>query len=780
MQLDNRAYEFMKQAKQQGISKEEVFSLLQSKGYDLGLNDQPAPQQTAQPSQDNYSALDKAKYIGRAAGEGLTFGLGDIVGGITNTLVAPIGKTVNTIREGAPITTSDFNPIQNFKEGRGDFVREQQQFAQEHPVLNFGGELGGGLITGAVGAGKKLITAAGKQGLKALANEGAREGAKFGLAYGAGSGLTQDTEKLSVSNALKGGAEGLITGAALGAAVPVAVTGTGRGVQRFLGTKGYAQRAADEIFKEAGGKEIGQVVRTEKGTRALKEAIKADDKVARAVRDVSDQKLIDSADKTKDIINNTLGVDNIVNARNQARAFYDDVVNNSTTKIPQSIYSNKGTQEALAKAIAEDYSGELAKKGPNSLAVAQKAKEKLDDMIEASYEIGDYGVRKPTSKTQDLIAVKNAFVKQLDAIAPEYKMARDQFTKAVKPYDLLEGLTKTTGRERANTIKSVLTNKNKEAISSVFGKEKAGQLFDTLRSQSIENERFNKLYNAAENQLTKENPKTQGLVREALESFGSIVGNAVDMARLGGATRGRRRIGEILLGMGEKEATRPNLSVSGILANKLKEKGGYAMKEPEKLVTNLNENEVLLKLPQGKRKEFLDFVDKDSNHTVAFSRFSEMAQKLKNKLNAKSINEVFEKSSDEERNMLSDALRNLNNSYSEAYEKFINPKNLPPKAFYNGIKLGKQLVKGHWSKGGHVEGDDIITFYAREYKPSDLEKYFNVRNNTDTMTDYFDKDKIDFRPGDKFYKQALEAFNAQTSKRNRKSISQILRNQEEK
>lgn len=582
MQLDNRAYEFMKQAKQQGISKEEVFSLLQSKGYDLGLNAQPAPQQTAQPSQDNYSGLDRAKYIGRAGAEGLTFGMGDIVGGLTNTIVAPIGKTVNTIREGAPLSVSDFNPIQNFKEGRGDFVREQQQFAQAHPVLNFVGELGGGLITGAAGAGKKLITTAGKQGLKSLAKEGAREGSKFGLAYGAGSGLTQDAEKLSVSNALKGGAEGLVTGAALGAAAPVAVTGTGRGVQRFLGTKGYAKRAAEDIFKEAGGKEIGQVVRTEKGTRALKEAIKADDKVARAVRDVSDQKLIDSADKTKDIINNTLGVDNIVNARNQARAFYDDVVNNSTTKIPQSIYSNKGTQEALSKAIAEDYSGELAKKGPNSLAVAQKAKEKLDDMIEASYEIGDYGVRKPTSKTQDLIAVKNAFVRQLDAIAPEYKMAREQFTKAVKPYDLLEGLTKTTGRERANTIKSVLTNKNKEAISSVFGKEKAGQLFDTLRDQSIENERFNKLYNAAENKLTKETPKTQGLIREALESFGSIVGNAVDMARIGGATRGRRRIGEILLGIGKDQPQKPRGSVLEALANKMKEEGGYAMNDLSK------------------------------------------------------------------------------------------------------------------------------------------------------------------------------------------------------
>lgn len=593
MQLDDRALQFLTAAKQAGKSKEEAFAFLQSKGYDVGIAQPEHVAQPYTPPQDKYSGADKAKYTTRAAIEGATLGLGDIVAGGTNVLASDLaqathGKSFGDRVQAAGRLLRTLNPVispisaiqalrrPEFKEGRREFVTEQEEFAKSHPYMNISGELAGGLLTGGLGGGGKAIASqAGKQGIKALAKEGARQGAIYGGLYGAGSGLTEEADKLSVENALKGGASGAIGGAVLGAALPAAAVGGTRAAQAFLGTRGYAQRAANEIIQEAGGKEIGQIVRTEKGTRALKEAIKADDKVARALRDISDQKLIDSADKTKDIINNTLGVDNIVNARNQARAFYDDVVNNSTTKIPQSIYNNKGTREALAKAVAEDYSGELAKKGPNSLAVAQKAKEKLDDMIEASYEIGDYGVRKPTSKTQDLIAVKNAFVKQLDAIAPEYKMAREQFTKAVKPYDLLEGLTKTTGRERANTIKSVLTNKNKEAISSVFGKEKSEQLFDTLRAQSVENERFNKLYNAAETKLTKEQPQSQGLIREALESVGSIVGNAVDMARFGGARRGRRQIGEILLGI-EKERNTP--SISKIIANKIKEEGGYAMK----------------------------------------------------------------------------------------------------------------------------------------------------------------------------------------------------------
>ena len=350
----------------------------------------------------------------------------------------------------------------------------------------------------------------------------------------------------------------MVGGAVLGAALPAAAVGGTRAAQAFLGTRGYAQRAANEIIQEAGGKEIGQIVRSDKGTRALKEAIKADDNVARVVRETADNQIINSAEKTKDIINKTLGVDDIVNARNEARALYDNAVNQSTKQLPSDIYSNKATQEALAKAIAEDYSGDLASKGTNSLAVAQRAKEKLDDMIAASYEVGNYGVQKATSKTRDLMKVRNAFVNKIDELAPEYKLAREQFAKSIKPYEILEGLTQESGRERSNTIKSILTNKNKKAITDVFGKEKANQLFSALRAQSIENERFNKLYNAAESKLTKEQPQARGLIREALESAGSIVGNAVDVARFGGARRGRRQIGEILLGI-EKERNTPSI-----------------------------------------------------------------------------------------------------------------------------------------------------------------------------------------------------------------------------
>lgn len=575
-QLDERALNFIKTAKEKGWPKEEVRGFLASKGYDVGIA-QPEPvAQPYTPPQDKYSGADKAKYTTRAAIEGATLGLGDIVAGGTNVLASDLaqvtggqsfgdrvksaGRLLTTLNPvNAPISAIQTLRRPEFKEGRREFATEQEEFAKSHPYMNIGGELIGGLLTGGLGGGGKAIASqAGKQGIKALAKEGARQGAIYGGLYGAGSGLTEDADKLSAENALKGGASGLVGGAVLGAALPAAAVGGTRAAQAFLGTRGYAQRAANEIIQEAGGKEIGQIVRSDKGTRALKAAIKADDDVARVVRETADNQIINSAEKTKDIINKTLGVDDIVNSRNEARALYDSAVNQSTKQLPSDIYSNKATQEALSKAIAEDYSGELASKGPNSLAVAQRAKEKLDDMIAASYEVGNYGVQKATSKTRDLMKVRNAFVKKIDELAPEYKLAREQFAKSIKPYEILEGLTQESGRERANTIKSILTNENKKAITDVFGKEKANQLFSELRAQSIENDRFNKLYNAAETKLTKERPQAQGLIREALESAGSIVGNAIDVARFGGARRGRRQIGEILLGI-EKERKTPSI-----------------------------------------------------------------------------------------------------------------------------------------------------------------------------------------------------------------------------
>lgn len=324
MQLDDKAYSFIQTAKQNGWDKNEVMSFLQEKGYDMGL-DTPTQPVKAPAQPDPYSGLEKAKYFGRAAGEGALLGTGDMAAGYTNVLAndaADItqGKDLKTRAKGygnyllhtlMPATAAKDN---GFNQGRNEFIAEQKAFGDVHPWLNLGGEMLGGLVTGALGAGKKLAATAGKQGLKALAGEGAREGAKFTGAYGFGSGLTSEQDKLSIANALKGGAGGVLGGAILGASLPVGIAGIAKGagvVGKGLGRIGrvinsdFAGQPTQEAVAEV-AKKAPQVFVNEWGEiqtpKALQRLLDIDEKaVQQAAKegvpliDLADQKMLGTA-----------------------------------------------------------------------------------------------------------------------------------------------------------------------------------------------------------------------------------------------------------------------------------------------------------------------------------------------------------------------------------------------------------------------------------------------------------------------------------------------------
>lgn len=99
----------------------------------------------------------------------------------------------------------------------------------------------------------------------------------------------------------------------------------------------------------------------------------------------------------------------------------------------------------------------------------------------------------------------------------------------------------------------------------------------------------------------------------------------------------------------------------------------------------------------------------------------------------------------------------------------------PPLFYWNGIKDGKgeQLQRAWYSLGklnGYPEG--TISIYARDYsgfseKVSDC---FRIENDTDTQTDYFDKDTIRVIPAHPLYsaiRAAMEACSARNAKRAR-------------
>lgn len=94
------------------------------------------------------------------------------------------------------------------------------------------------------------------------------------------------------------------------------------------------------------------------------------------------------------------------------------------------------------------------------------------------------------------------------------------------------------------------------------------------------------------------------------------------------------------------------------------------------------------------------------------------------------------------------------------------------KFFYNGIKAnGGKLQKAHYSFGNYTTESGInpasVTIYARDYDgfSAEVAAAFPVENNTDTQTDYFEKDRIRVSPEHPLYAAVVAAYDAQQVKR---------------
>lgn len=85
-----------------------------------------------------------------------------------------------------------------------------------------------------------------------------------------------------------------------------------------------------------------------------------------------------------------------------------------------------------------------------------------------------------------------------------------------------------------------------------------------------------------------------------------------------------------------------------------------------------------------------------------------------------------------------------------------------PIFYYNGIKdaKGAELQKVFYSSGkllNHPEG--TLTIYKRDYGRFSalVHGCFEVQNDSDSMTDYFEKDRIRVLPGHPLYAEVLAA-----------------------
>lgn len=92
------------------------------------------------------------------------------------------------------------------------------------------------------------------------------------------------------------------------------------------------------------------------------------------------------------------------------------------------------------------------------------------------------------------------------------------------------------------------------------------------------------------------------------------------------------------------------------------------------------------------------------------------------------------------------------------------------KFYYNGIRdSDKTLQKAFYSKGNFRNlPESTIAIYAKSYYPTfsnEVQENFTVKNDSDSMTDYFVTDSIYVTPDHPLYDKVNEAFNKQEEHR---------------
>lgn len=106
------------------------------------------------------------------------------------------------------------------------------------------------------------------------------------------------------------------------------------------------------------------------------------------------------------------------------------------------------------------------------------------------------------------------------------------------------------------------------------------------------------------------------------------------------------------------------------------------------------------------------------------------------------------------------------------------------KFYYNGIKTSDRqgLQKCHYSKGNYTAASglspEVITIYNREYTrfSAEIQAAFMVQNNSEMMTDYFEKDRIRIDQAHPMYalvNAAWEKQEAHNAKRQAKYMARI-------
>ena len=84
------------------------------------------------------------------------------------------------------------------------------------------------------------------------------------------------------------------------------------------------------------------------------------------------------------------------------------------------------------------------------------------------------------------------------------------------------------------------------------------------------------------------------------------------------------------------------------------------------------------------------------------------------------------------------------------------------KFLWNGIKVDGVLYRAYYYKEDYTTSSgipkDTITLYAKDYSSIPQIEGLQIENDSDSMTDYFETDQIRIYPNNKYYNDALSAY----------------------
>ena len=407
-----------------------------------------------------YSNLEKAMYTARAAAEGATLGLGDVVAGASNVLMNDLAAVTHggslaqrlksygkALYHTTPLGLKDLFTSDEFKQGRKDFVEEQKEFAEVHPGLHMTGELAGGLLTGIGGAGKmagaKMLSKLGKWGTAAAT------GAASGAGYGFGAGLTRDADNLSLGQGVKEAVPGAFLGGAFGVAVPAVFSAGGKAVN-WLGRSNrsfrkVAKAAGDDLQKSIDTQTPLLDIGNSKVAKLGKTAKRNNEKAGELLDDFVEQGYSAQGDKLHDIVSKYIPATGAETAETLTAA--KRALSEAAYKPMQQMGALLPQNPGLAKLVASNpqvkramltAKRNLPQLGDDGFNLFNETKKVLDDMAMPNPLAS--GAEK--SRIRYAQEARRALINELD------KATGGQYKKALREYGDLLGAEQALNRGR--------------------------------------------------------------------------------------------------------------------------------------------------------------------------------------------------------------------------------------------------------------------------------------------------------------------------------------------